>query len=78
MFGAEKYSKEYNFPIIFISISKVKRGFYEAKYSLISSEPKNEKHGVITKKFTRKLEEDIIKQPEFWLWTHKRWKHKRN
>ena len=78
LFGAEKYSKEYNFPIIFVSISKVKRGFYEAKYSLISSEPKNEKHGVITKKFTRKLEKDIIKQPAFWLWTHKRWKHKRN
>ncbi len=77
LFGAEKYAKEYNFPVIYVSISKVKRGYYEVEYSLITDSPTKEKHGKITEDFTRKLEQDIIKNPQYWLWSHKRWKHKK-
>ncbi len=76
-FGVEKYSKEYNLPVIFTTIRKKKRGVYEVEYSLITDKPKDEKYGEITTKFTNKLEEDIINRPEYWLWSHKRWKHKR-
>ena len=77
LFGAEKYSKEYNWPVVFVSINKVKRGYYEVEYSLITDTPRDEDHGRITEDFTKRLEQDIINKPEYWLWSHKRWKHKR-
>ncbi len=77
LFGVEKYSKEYNWPVIFVSISKVRRGYYEVEYSLITDNPTKQPHGKITEDFTKKLEKDIINQPQYWLWSHKRWKHKR-
>ena len=77
LFGAEKYAKEFDCPVIFVSIKKTKRGHYEVEYSLVTDEPKDEEHGKITEYFTKKLENDIINQPQYWLWSHKRWKHKR-
>jgi len=78
LFGAEKYSKEYDLPIIYVSIYKIKRGFYTVKCTLISDKPKEESYGVITEKYTKEIEKDIIAKPEFWLWSHKRWKHKKS
>ena len=77
LFGVEKYSKEYDWPVVFVSISKSKRGYYEVEYSLITDRPTEQPHGKITEDFTKRLEEDIITQPQYWLWSHKRWKHKR-
>ena len=77
LFGVEKYSKEYNCPVVFVSISKIKRGYYQVEYSLITNKPNDEPHGKITEDFTKRLEKDIINQPQYWLWSHKRWKHKR-
>jgi len=77
LFGAERYAKEYNWPVVFVSISKVKRGYYEVEYSLITDKPKDQPHGKITEDFTKRLEQDIINKPQYWLWSHKRWKHKR-
>ena len=77
LFGVERYAKEYNWPVVFVSISKVKRGHYEVEYSLITDKPTEQPHGKITEDFTKRLEQDIINQPEYWLWSHKRWKHKR-
>ena len=77
LFGVEKYSKEYDWPVIYVSISKVKRGCYDVEYSLITDNPRIEPYGKITEDFTKRLENDIICKPEYWLWTHKRWKHKK-
>jgi KDO2-lipid IV(A) lauroyltransferase len=77
LFGVERYAKEYNWPVVFVSISKVKRGHYEVEYSLITDSPTEQPHGKITEDFTKRLEQDIINQPQYWLWSHKRWKHKR-
>jgi KDO2-lipid IV(A) lauroyltransferase len=77
LFGVEKYAKDYNWPVVFVSISKVKRGHYEVEYSLITDKPTEQPHGKITEDFTKRLEQDIINQPQYWLWSHKRWKHKR-
>ena len=77
LFGVEKYAKEYDWPVIYVSISKIKRGYYEAEYSLITDKPTKQPHGKITEDFTKRLEQDIINQPQYWLWSHKRWKHKR-
>ena len=77
LFGVERYSKEYDWPVVFVSISKAKRGYYEVEYSLVTDKPNKEPHGKITEDFTKRLEQDIINQPQYWLWSHKRWKHKR-
>jgi len=77
LFGAEKYAKEYNYPVIFGRIHKVKRGYYTFELETVTDEPTQARPGEIMEKITRLLEKDIIDQPEFWLWSHKRWKHKR-
>ena len=77
LFGVERYAKEYDWPVVFVSNSKAKRGYYEVEYSLVTDNPNEEPHGKITEDFTKRLEQDIINQPQYWLWSHKRWKHKR-
>jgi len=77
LFGVERYAKEYDWPVVFVSILKAKRGYYEVEYSLVTDNPNEEPHGKITEDFTKRLEQDIINQPQYWLWSHKRWKHKR-
>jgi Kdo2-lipid IVA lauroyltransferase/acyltransferase len=76
-FGAEKYAKEYNYPVLYGRINKIKRGYYTFEFSDAIEEPRKTSHGEITKRIQRLLEKDIVAQPEFWLWSHKRWKHKR-
>lgn len=76
-FGVEKYAKEYNWPVIYGEIRKVKRGYYEVEYKVISENPSETNYGEITEKHTKELERSILKAPEYWLWSHRRWKHKR-
>ena len=77
MFGVEKYAKEFNLPVIYARINKVKRGYYTFEFVDAIEYPLNTAYGEITLKTNRLLEQDITQQPEFWLWSHKRWKHKR-
>lgn len=76
-FGAEKYAKDYDQVVVFCDIKKVKRGYYEVEFKLISDEPREEDYGVITEKHVRALEEQILQEPEYWLWTHRRWKREK-
>lgn len=77
-YGAEKYAKEYNVPVVYSVINKVKRGHYEATSRLVTAEPNTMEYGEIIKTANQFLEEDIRKAPQYWLWTHRRWKHKRD
>ncbi len=77
IFGVEKYAKEYDFPVLFLRINKVKRGHYTYEYIEAIDEPRKTGYGEITTRINQLLEQDIIAQPEFYLWSHKRWKHKR-
>lgn len=77
MFGVEKFAKEKNVPVVFGAIRKVKRGHYEFDMEILFEEPLNCQYGEITEAHTRKLEAQIIDNPQYWLWTHKRWKRKR-
>ena len=77
-YGAEKYAKEYNAPVVYGVINKVKRGYYEATTKLLTDKPNDLEYGEIIRSANRFLEEDINKAPEYWLWTHRRWKHKRD
>lgn len=75
--GTENIAKKLNYPVIYISIKRVKRGFYEMTPELLCENPKDTKLGEISEMHTKRLEQDIIKQPEIWLWSHRRWKHQR-
>jgi KDO2-lipid IV(A) lauroyltransferase len=76
-FGTEKFSRDNDIPVIYGFIHKLKRGYYEMEYKLVCERPNELALGEITEKHTRMLEEDIRKEPAYWLWTHKRWKRKK-
>ena len=75
--GTEKIARKMNYPVIYFSVKRKKRGFYQISAKTLFEEPKNTEVGEITEAHTRELEQDILKQPETWLWSHRRWKHKR-
>ena len=77
LFGTEKYAKKYNLPVIFGKAIKVKRGYYSLTYEVLFDEPTQHKYGQITEKHTQILEKQILDKPQYWLWSHRRWKHKR-
>lgn len=77
MFGTEKYAIENNCPVIYFTLTKTKRGYYQAFFKLLEENPREAEYCSITEKHTKYLEADVIINPEFYLWTHKRWKHKR-
>ena len=77
LFGAEKYAKEYDLAIVFGHMKKVSRGKYSINYELVTKNPNSFEHGKLTEKMNALLEADIVQEPRYWLWTHKRWKHKR-
>jgi KDO2-lipid IV(A) lauroyltransferase len=74
--GPEQLSKSLNFPVIYLGMNKIKRGRYVITLTKITDKPKEEAEGYITNEFARLLEQDIIKSPESWLWSHKRWKRR--
>ena len=73
--GAESYAKQTNMPVIYGNVQRLKRGYYEVTLIHVISKPLERDDGEITKMFHEILEEIIIKKPEDWLWSHKRWKH---
>jgi len=75
--GAEKVAVKYDIPVVLMHIAKKKRGFYEVEYRLISEHPREEEPNAITARYAAMLEEIIRDKPEYWLWSHRRWKHKR-
>lgn len=75
--GPEKIAKKFDFPVVQMRILKVKRGYYTMECDLLFEHPRNTAEGEITETFTRKFEEQIRRDPTIWLWSHKRWKHKR-
>ncbi|MDD3077573.1 MAG: lysophospholipid acyltransferase family protein [Paludibacter sp.] len=75
--GTEQLAHKFNYPVVYIHINRIKRGYYKCTYHIISEDPSKETPFSITEKYARILEKEIQKKPEYWLWTHKRWKHKK-
>jgi KDO2-lipid IV(A) lauroyltransferase len=75
--GTEKVAKKFNYPVVFASIRRVRRGYYETSFELLAEDPKALPDGAISELHTRRLEQDIRRQPEIWLWSHRRWKYTR-
>jgi len=75
--GPERIAKQTGFAVIYADVEKVARGYYQTTFKLITDKPQETAVNEITEKYARLMEETIIRQPAYWLWTHKRWKHKR-
>jgi Kdo2-lipid IVA lauroyltransferase/acyltransferase len=76
--GPEKYAKIYDLPVLYFNVHRFKRGHYEVEFFNITDTPKTEPDGHITEVYMKKLEEYIRRYPSNWLWSHRRWKHKRS
>lgn len=74
--GPELSARRNDLPVVYGEIKKVKRGYYSIELKLITEHPQKEKEGFITQSFVLLLEKSIRQQPEDWLWSHRRWKHK--
>lgn len=76
--GVEKIAEKIDCPVVFCKMYKVKRGRYEVRLELLCENPRSCKQYEVTNMHVKALEKLIVEQPEYWLWSHRRWKHKRN
>jgi len=74
--GGEALARKTGLATVFLKVSKVKRGYYKAEFIPIALNGKETEEHEITNKFLRLTEEQIHEKPEYYLWTHKRWKHR--
>jgi Kdo2-lipid IVA lauroyltransferase/acyltransferase len=74
--GAEMLAKKFDLVVINYVTKKIKRGYYETEFQLITAEPKEVEDYKITDAYTKLTEKNISNQPEFYLWSHNRFKHK--
>lgn len=77
MDGAERIARMMDFPVFYCELHKEKRGYCRVEFDLITETPKEWPEGEITETFARRLEQTIRREPAYWFWSHKRWKHKR-
>ncbi|MGH2664642.1 lysophospholipid acyltransferase family protein [Flavobacterium sp.] len=75
--GAEMLAKRFDMNVIFMKTKKIKRGYYEGTFEILSENASAVPNYEITDKFLQLVEEQIHEAPEYYLWTHKRWKHRR-
>lgn len=75
--GTEKIATKTNQPVFFCNMRKVKRGRYDVEFVLLCENPKETKPYEITEMHVHALEKLIHEAPEYWLWSHRRWKYKK-
>lgn len=75
--GPEKYARVHNLPVVFAWVKKIRRGYYTVEFRLLESDPSKTKTGEITTRYMKMLETVIREQPQYYLWSHRRWKLKR-
>ena len=74
--GTEKLATSLDMAVVYLHVEKVKRGYYSATFIPITYEPQSEQPFFITRRFFEELEKQILEEPQYYLWTHKRWKHR--
>lgn len=75
MDGGERIARMMNYPVFYCELKKERRGYCEATFVLMSEHPKNTVDGEITEMYARHVEQTILREPAYWFWSHKRWKH---
>lgn len=75
--GMEQFARTHDMPVVFGHITKERRGHYCCRYEVVTDAPRSLPEGDILRRCIDLLEADIEREPAHWLWTHKRWKHRR-
>ncbi len=75
--GPERMAKQTGFAVVYSDVRKTARGCYQSEFKVISDTPSETAEFEITEQYARMMEKTILRDPAYWLWTHKRWKHKR-
>jgi KDO2-lipid IV(A) lauroyltransferase len=75
--GAEQIARKLDMAVVFFDIRKVKRWHYEIEFKVLAEKPSEFDQYDITEKHVRALESRIKAEPEWWLWSHRRWKHQK-
>ena len=75
--GTERIARKMDHAVFFLDVRRVRRGYYEAEIKLITREPQKKADYEITDIYYQMLEQSIRRAPEFWLWSHNRWKRTR-
>jgi len=74
--GAEMLAKRFDLATVFFDVKKIKRGYYEGELKLVNKDARDLKNFELTDIFLRTVEKQIRSAPEFYFWTHNRFKHK--
>lgn len=74
--GSDRLARKLDMIVVYLHVEKVKRGHYRASFIPITTDARHEDRHYITRRFIELLEAQIKKAPEYYLWTHKRWKHR--
>lgn len=75
--GAERIARKLNLPVVFLDIKCPERGYYTCDFELLTEQAKETPENWITEQYARRMERTVTHDPAYWLWTHKRWKYKR-
>lgn len=71
--GMERIARQFGFSVVYLDIKKVKRGYYVGDFSVITADASAEEEFSVMEKYTRKLEETILNEPAYYLWSHNKW-----
>ncbi len=74
LYGAEQFARKYNYPVLYYTVERVRRGYYEVRFRTLCEDPASVPQYTIVEQYVRQLEKDILSHPEQWLWSHRRWK----
>ena len=77
LLGSEQIAKKLDQVVVYFAINKLKRGYYEVEIIPVTENPGSTQMYEITEIHTRLLEAQIREKPEYWLWSHNRWKHQK-
>lgn len=75
--GPEKIAKKFNYPAVYLGVKKIRRGYYEYTTEVLAAEPQKMADGELSEIHTNYLEARIKEEPAYWLWSHRRWKHRK-
>jgi KDO2-lipid IV(A) lauroyltransferase len=72
--GAERIARKMNDVVYYVKMTRPRRGYYNMEYILLSDDPASLPEGELTRRFFKMLEASVCEAPEYYLWTHNRWK----
>lgn len=73
--GVDTLARIYNYPVFHFEVNRIKRGYYEISYTPVCLDPAEKLEGEITQAYMKILEKAIVRSPESWMWSHRRWKY---